>query len=104
MDHAKGGMVRAAGIEPALLSERDFEWDETTFDYRRNQPSKTTVFSGVREDNGNQPIFKRKCVSVCANEGRARAWQELVAAFKNAVVFNIAKFSIAERRPRISPL
>lgn len=29
------------------------------FDYCRNQPSKTTLFSGVREENGNQPIFER---------------------------------------------
>ena len=61
--------MRAVGIEPTLLAERDFEWDETAFDYRGNQPSKTTVFSGVREGNGNQPIFKLKCVSICANEG-----------------------------------
>ena len=33
-------MVRAVGIEPTLLAERDFQWDETTADYRRNQPSK----------------------------------------------------------------
>ena len=97
-------MVRAAGIEPALLSERDFESDETTAFCRRNLRSKTRLLPEVRVDNGNQPYFGREGVRVCANEGRARAWQELVAALKNAVVVNIAKFSIAERRPRLAPL
>ena len=65
--------MRAAGIEPALLSERDFESNEATLVYRRNQLFKTSLFSDVREDNGNLPIFKRKCVSICVNEGRAKA-------------------------------
>ena len=83
--------MRAAGIEPALLSERDFESSETTLVYRRNQRCKTSLFPDVREGSGNQPIFKPKCVSICVNEGRAKARQELVAASRNAGVVDIAK-------------
>ena len=55
-----------------LTLVNDFEWDETTIDYRGNQPSKTKAFSGVREANGNQPVFEPKCVSICVNEGEQK--------------------------------
>ena len=85
------GLVRAVGIEPTLLAERDFESDETTLVFRRNQRSKTSLSPDVREGNGNQPVFKPKCVSICVNEGRAKACKELVATPRNAGVVDIAK-------------
>ena len=85
------GLVRAVGIEPTLLAERDFESDETIVVYRRNQRSETRLFPNSLEGSGNQPFLRRKWVSICVNERRAKACQEPIAAFKNAVAVNIAK-------------
>ncbi len=65
------GLVRAVGIEPTLLAERDFEWGETTIVYRRNRPSETSLLLDAPKNNGNQPFFKLKCVRICVNEGQA---------------------------------
>lgn len=97
-------MVRAVGIEPTLLAERDFESDETTLVHRRNQRSKNNPLPDVRERDGNQPIFKPKCVRVCVNEAQAKAWQELVAACKNADVPTSPRFRLLIEGVRIAPL
>ena len=83
------GSGKENGAYPVI--EGAFEADETTLVYCRNQRSKTSLFPDAREDNGNQPTFKRKCVSICVNDGRAKAWQELVVAPRNADVVDFAK-------------
>ena len=65
------GLVRAAGIEPALLSERDFEWDETKTGSRRNATSRITSLLNIINDGGVQPDFSLECVSICVNRGRS---------------------------------
>jgi len=67
------GLVRAVGIEPTLLAERDFESDETMFAYCGIEPFQINRFPGINDNDGFPPDFSPICVGICVSGEHIRA-------------------------------
>ena len=61
-------MVRAVGIEPTLLAERDFEFNTATIASRRDQASNNGWLANAIANDKIQPIFRIKCVRMCVSD------------------------------------